>query len=317
MRRLLATTYEIQAQVLNNAALPREIVEQAERSMFEVAHDDRTKDFQNVGTVLFAEIDKWQRQSTGITGTASGFHDLDEITGGFQPGNLIVIAARPSMGKSALVTNIAHIPAALTAVMRENACRPDFEPEGSLALKCWFANHRGLALPAALDLPIVAAAAPYDEQIAALNRQIGAVLPRQTMKDASGASLMDPKTQVTSLHGVSMLTAAQYPFETNVCLALLHEAGDARSSELVNVAISAHLNLHGHPALAAAHAARHDRCARRARSDRLHARNHRRARSLVDLGAQAPSRCRHSSPRVSQEPERLIGNNGRNSACVL
>src|SRR4029453_10486507 len=38
----------------------------------------------------------------------SGFTDLDTITGGFQPGNLIVIAARPSMGKSALVTNIAE-----------------------------------------------------------------------------------------------------------------------------------------------------------------------------------------------------------------
>jgi len=111
MRRLLTTTYEIQAQVLNNAALPREIVEQAERQMFEVAHDDRTKDFQNVGTVLFAEIDKWQRLAAGnqsLTGTATGFADLDEITGGFQPGNLIIIAARPSMGKSALVTNMAE-----------------------------------------------------------------------------------------------------------------------------------------------------------------------------------------------------------------
>ncbi|HVW17968.1 MAG TPA: replicative DNA helicase [Solirubrobacteraceae bacterium] len=111
MRRLLTTTYEIQAQVLNNAAAPHEIVEQAERRMFEVAHDDRAKDFQNVGTVLFTEIDKWQRLAAGnqsVTGTPTGFADLDEITGGFQPGNLIVIAARPSMGKSALVTNIAE-----------------------------------------------------------------------------------------------------------------------------------------------------------------------------------------------------------------
>ena len=43
-----------------------------------------------------------------MTGTPSGYKDLDEITGGFQPGNLIVLAARPSMGKSALVTNIAE-----------------------------------------------------------------------------------------------------------------------------------------------------------------------------------------------------------------
>ena len=43
-----------------------------------------------------------------ITGTPSGFRDLDDITGGFQKSNLIVLAARPSMGKSALVTNIAE-----------------------------------------------------------------------------------------------------------------------------------------------------------------------------------------------------------------
>ena len=43
-----------------------------------------------------------------LTGTPSGFTDIDDLTGGFQPGNLIVLAARPSMGKSALVTNIAE-----------------------------------------------------------------------------------------------------------------------------------------------------------------------------------------------------------------
>jgi len=111
MRRLLQTTYAIQSQVINNEALPRDIVEQAERAMFEVAHDERTKDFAHVGDVLHAEIKKWQDLASGaqaLTGTPSGFADLDEITGGFQPGNLIIIAARPSMGKSALVTNIAE-----------------------------------------------------------------------------------------------------------------------------------------------------------------------------------------------------------------
>ncbi len=158
--------------------------------------------------------------------------------------------------KGALVTNIAHIPAALTAVMRENACRPDFEPEGSLALKAWFTSHRGLDLPPGLDLPVVRAASPYDEQIAALNRQIGAVPPRQSMKDASGASQMDPKTQVTSLYGVSMLEAARHPLEANVSLALLHEAGGARDRALIGVAIGSQLALDRHPALAAAQAAR-------------------------------------------------------------
>ena len=102
MRRLLSTTYEIQASVLNHAAAPRELVEQAERAMLEVAHDDRQKDFRTIEEILDDELKKMERLSrehTSLTGTPSGFRDLDEITGGFQPGNLIIIAARPSMGK--------------------------------------------------------------------------------------------------------------------------------------------------------------------------------------------------------------------------
>ena len=111
LRRLLGATYEIQAAVHNHEAEPRELVERAERVMLEVAHDDRQKDFVQVGDVLHAEIAKWQELSAegrSMTGTPSGFSDLDAITGGFQPGNMIIVAARPSMGKSALVTNIAE-----------------------------------------------------------------------------------------------------------------------------------------------------------------------------------------------------------------
>jgi replicative DNA helicase len=76
-----------------------------------VAHDDRQKKFRPIAEVLDEETDKLHRLSTlktPLTGTPSGFKDLDELTGGFQPGNLIIVAARPSMGKSALVANIAE-----------------------------------------------------------------------------------------------------------------------------------------------------------------------------------------------------------------
>ncbi len=111
LRRLLGATYEIQASVHGRESLPREIVEQAERAMLEVAHDDSAKAFADAGTIIEHEIEIWHKLSTegiALTGTPSGFTDLDTITGGFQPGNLIVVAARPSMGKSALVTNIAE-----------------------------------------------------------------------------------------------------------------------------------------------------------------------------------------------------------------
>jgi replicative DNA helicase len=111
LRRLLKASYEIQESVLGTGAPARELVEQAEKSMLEVARDDRQQDFRTIEEVLHDELDKLHklsREGTSLTGTPSGFKDLDEITGGFQKGNLIIIAARPAMGKSALVCNIAE-----------------------------------------------------------------------------------------------------------------------------------------------------------------------------------------------------------------
>ena len=71
-------------------------------------------------------------------------------------------------------------------------------------------------MPPALDLSVMTALPPYEARIAALNEQVGIVLSRQNMKDASGASQIDPGTQVTSLHGVSVLQAAQNPLESNL-----------------------------------------------------------------------------------------------------
>jgi succinyl-CoA synthetase alpha subunit len=178
------------------------------------------------------------------------FMDKLGVDGIFTPDNPVFSA------RGALVTNIAHIPAAMTAVMRENATRTDFAPEGSLALKPWFASSQGLNLPPALDLVVVEAMPPYNEQIAQLDRQIGSVPPRQNMKDASGASQMDAQTQVTSLYNVAMLQAAQHPIESNIALALLHEMDGVNDQSLINVAIGAGINLHGTAELAAADAAR-------------------------------------------------------------
>src|SRR3954447_26855881 len=108
LRRLLHAAYEIQAKVHSHEAPPRELVDLAERTILEVAHEDSRKDFRSIELVLDSETTKLaelSREGKAITGTASGFEDLDTITGGFQPGNLIILADRPSMGKSALMAN--------------------------------------------------------------------------------------------------------------------------------------------------------------------------------------------------------------------
>lgn len=156
----------------------------------------------------------------------------------------------------AVVRNIAFISAALAAVMHKNGISHDFAPEASLALKPWFGSNAGFDLPQFLDLPKVEAIAPYGAQITRLNRQIGVIHPRQSMKDVSGASQMDSQTQITSLHGISLLEAARHPMEANLLLALLREPASENDRALVNAAIAAEVNLHNRPELAAAEAAR-------------------------------------------------------------
>jgi replicative DNA helicase len=114
VRRLLTTTYAIQTSITEHEAPPRDLVERAERAMLEVAHDDRQKDFRRIDEILHEELDKLHqlsREGTSITGVPSGFNDLDDITGGFQRGNLIVIAARPSMGKCLTASTLVYDPA--------------------------------------------------------------------------------------------------------------------------------------------------------------------------------------------------------------
>ena len=84
LRRLLRAAYEIQARVHSHDAPPRELVDIAERTILEVAHEDSRKDFRAVNDVLFAELDKLEQLSQegkAITGTPSGFEDLDNDHG--------------------------------------------------------------------------------------------------------------------------------------------------------------------------------------------------------------------------------------------
>lgn len=158
--------------------------------------------------------------------------------------------------KGAVVTNIADIPAALSAVMKLNDIASDFETRGSLSLKAWIANDQGLDLPDDLALAPVTAPDPYAEQIASLGSQIGAAVPRQTMKDRSGASVMDATTQVTSVHGHSVLNLALEPMEAVFALPLVQQIATENDGVMLDVAVAAEVNLVGDPVLVATDAAR-------------------------------------------------------------
>jgi replicative DNA helicase len=102
LRRLLGAGQQIQGWVHERDGEPRELSERAEKLLFDVAHKEQASDFKLLSEILHDEVDRLEKLSTGeteLTGTPAGFRDIDAITGGFQPGNLIIVAARPAMGK--------------------------------------------------------------------------------------------------------------------------------------------------------------------------------------------------------------------------
>jgi replicative DNA helicase len=91
----------------------REIVDDAERSVFEIAErGSRGKvGFRTVKSILpevVNRIDELYHSDGSITGVSTGFKQLDEMTSGLQPGDLIIVAGRPSMGKTTLAVNMAE-----------------------------------------------------------------------------------------------------------------------------------------------------------------------------------------------------------------
>src|SRR5207253_6665172 len=82
-----------------------DLVDRAEGVIFDLSQQRVSTEFSHIETLLkesFERITALYEAGADVTGTPSGFRDLDRITSGFQPGNLVIVAARPSMGKSAL-----------------------------------------------------------------------------------------------------------------------------------------------------------------------------------------------------------------------
>ncbi|HEX3609175.1 MAG TPA: replicative DNA helicase [Solirubrobacterales bacterium] len=119
LRRLLGAGQEIQGWVHERDGEPRELSERAEKLLFDVAHKEQASDFRLLSEILHDEVDRLEKLSTGeleLTGTPSGFRDIDAITGGFQPGNLVIVAARPAMGKCQSAQSMVYDP--ITGVRR-------------------------------------------------------------------------------------------------------------------------------------------------------------------------------------------------------
>jgi replicative DNA helicase len=110
-RRLAAVAAEIVESAFEDQGAAGELLDFAESRVFEVSKAQSRSSFQSLHDEMpgtFDYVEAIMNRGGELTGTPSGFRDLDQMTGGLQAGELIVIAARPSMGKTAFALNIAR-----------------------------------------------------------------------------------------------------------------------------------------------------------------------------------------------------------------
>ncbi|MDQ3421080.1 MAG: replicative DNA helicase [Acidobacteriota bacterium] len=111
LRSLIHSANKILVEAYEAEQEPDLLLDEAERSIFAIAEDRIRAGFvplRDLVQTSFAQIEKLQQQKGMITGVPTGFIDLDEMTSGLQPSDLVLVAARPSMGKTSFVLNIAQ-----------------------------------------------------------------------------------------------------------------------------------------------------------------------------------------------------------------
>ena len=111
LRNLIFSANKILATAYEGAEEPNQILDDAEQSIFAIAEDRVRAGFVSMRTLAhssFEAIERAHERKQLVTGVPSGFADLDALTAGFQPGDLVIIAARPSVGKTALALNVAQ-----------------------------------------------------------------------------------------------------------------------------------------------------------------------------------------------------------------
>ena len=109
-RQLISYTANIQNKAFDPTTDVDKLMQEAEGSLFELSQKNLKKDYVQIDTVINAAYDmlhKASKRIDGMSGTASGFYALDKMTSGWQNSDLIILAARPAMGKTAFALSMA------------------------------------------------------------------------------------------------------------------------------------------------------------------------------------------------------------------
>ncbi|MGL4655173.1 MAG: replicative DNA helicase [Sarcina sp.] len=203
LRRLIKASTDIISSCYNEQSDVMKVVDSAEKKIFDISETKNSGDFESISAVLergFEEIERLYKNKGQTTGVASGFKDLDDKTSGFQPGDMVLIAARPSMGKTTFALNIAE-----HAALKEGKSVVIFSLEMSkeqLAYKL-------LCSQASVDMLSLRTGQLEDRDWENIARAAGPLSSAKIyIDDTAGVSIMEMRSKCRKLkaeHGIDMI----------------------------------------------------------------------------------------------------------------
>lgn len=203
LRKLIKSATKIIEDSYNKQGEVEKVLDSAQKKIFDISEKKSSSDFEQLNTVLergFLEIERLFNNKGDITGIGSGFSDLDAKTSGFQKGDMVLIAARPSMGKTTFALNIAE-----NAALKEGKSVVIFSLEMSkeqLAYKL-------LCSEASVDLVKLRTGTLEDKDWESIARATGPLSKAKIyIDDTAGVSVMEMRSKCRRLkmeYGIDLI----------------------------------------------------------------------------------------------------------------
>jgi replicative DNA helicase len=228
LRELIATMTRLVGVAYDPSTDAFEILDQAERDIFEISDNQLRRSSRSMSEVLKETLHRLESihgQDGGITGARSGFHRLDQMTSGFQRSDLIVVAARPSMGKTALILRLAR-----------NAALDPKEKTGvaifSLEMSAQQLAQRLLTAEARIDAQAARTGRLHDDDWPDLARAAGRLSQAPIfIDDTAGLGVLEIRAKARRLkaeHDIGLIVVDY--------LQLMHGSGDGRQNREQEIA---------------------------------------------------------------------------------
>ncbi|GAA0178197.1 replicative DNA helicase [Clostridium sediminicola] len=203
LRNLIKSSTEIIEECYTKQDDVPDVLDTAEKRIFDIAQNRATNDYEAISTVLersITNVENIFNQSGVTTGVSSGFPELDEMTSGFQPGDMVLVAARPSMGKTTFSINIAQ-----NAALRDGKSVVVFSLEMS---KEQLAN-KILSAEANVDMLKLRTGELSEEDWANIGKVAGPIASsRIYIDDTAGVTVMEMRSKCRRIkieHGIDMI----------------------------------------------------------------------------------------------------------------